>query len=204
MKSTPFFAIAAAAALFAAGPSYAQQSGQQSQGTQAAAGKSSSKAAGADAKYLKQLAQDNIAEIELGKLAQQKAQDSQVKDFAQKMVDDHTKLLADLQKVAEEQDVQLPTAPDAKHQKMMKKMQSLSGEKFDREYMQAMVKDHKQAVKLLERTQKRAKVDAVKSAAQQAEPEIRNHLQMAQSVSKSEKASAGKTAKSGSQAGAAR
>ena len=183
MKPTPFFAIAAAAALLAAGPSYAQS---------------------ADAKYLKQLAQDNIAEIELGKLAQQKAQDSQVKDFGQKMVDDHTKLLEDLQKVAQEQNVQLPTTPDAKHQKLMKKMQSLSGEKFDRQYMQAMVKDHKQAIKLLNRTEKSVKADAVKSAAQQAEPKIRDHLQMAQSVSKSEKASAGKTAKSGSQAGAAR
>jgi len=157
-----------------------------------------------DAAILGILGEANKGEIEMGKLAQQKAQDAQVKDFAQKMVDDHTKLLEDLQKVAQEQNVQLPTTPDAKHQKLMKKMQSLSGEKFDRQYMQAMVKDHKQAIKLLNRTEKSAKADAVKSAAQQAEPQIRDHLQMAQSVSKSEKASAGKTAKSGSQAGAAR
>jgi putative membrane protein len=200
MKSTPLYAIAAAAALFAAGPSYGQPSSQQSPKTS-----QSAKASGADAKYLKQLAQDNLAEIELGKLAQQKARDPQVKDFAQKMVDDHSKLLDNVQKVAEEQNVQLPTTPDAKHQKLMNKLQSLSGEKFDRQYMQAMVKDHKQAIKLLSRTEKRAKAEPVKSAAQQAEPQIREHLQMAQSVSKSEKASAaGKTAKSGSQAGAAR
>ena len=195
MKSTPFFAIAAAAALFAAGPSYAQQSGQQSQGTQAAAGKSSSKAAGADAKYLKQLAQDNIAEIELGKLAQQKAQDSQVKDFAQKMVDDHTKLLDDVKKLADSKNVQLPSAPDAKHRKLMKKLQAASGAKFDREYMRAMVKDHRQGVKLLSRTAKSAKDADLKNAARQAEPQIREHLQMAQAIAKSERAAAsGKTA----------
>ena len=185
MKLTTVFAIAAASAFFAAGSASAQD--KQATQDQSASSQSTGKESNADAKRMKQLAQDNLAEIEAGKLAADKAQDPQVKQFAQRMVDDHTKLLDDLKKVAEAKNVDLPTTPDAKHQKLMKKLQSASGEKFDREYMKAMVKDHRETLKQVQRTAKSAKDPDLKNSAQQAAPEIQDHLKMAQSIAKSEK-----------------
>jgi putative membrane protein len=205
MKLTTILAFAAASALFAAGPAAAQS--QDKSDKSAATQKSAQKGESSrDAKHMKDLAQANLAEIEAGKLAMEKAQDPKVKEFAQKMVDDHSKLLDDLKKLAQAKNVDLPTTPDAKHQKLMKKLQSLSGEKFDREYMQAMVKDHRDTLKLAQRTAKGAKDSDLQGAAKQATPEIQEHLQMAQDVSKSAKSATGRTksGEKGSQAGAAR
>lgn len=195
MKPTPLLALAAAAALFAAGPVSAQ-----SPDKSAATQKSAKGGQSGDAKQMKELAIANMAEIEAGKLALEKAQDPKVKEFAQHMVDDHTKLLDELKQLAQANNVELPGAPDAKHQKLMKKLQGLSGEKFDREYMQAMVKDHRDALKLAQRTAKGAKDEELKSAAQKAAPEIQDHLKMAQDISKSEKRSA--SGRTGAQSGA--
>jgi putative membrane protein len=208
MKLTTIFAIAAASALVAAGPA-AAQSQDQSAGTQKSAKSGESKS---DAKHLEDLAIANMSEIEAGKLALGKAQDPKVKEFAQRMVDDHSKLLDDVKSLAQSKGVDLPSAPDAKHQKVMKKLQSKSGAQFDREYMQAMVKDHREAIKLLKRTEKSAKDEDVKQAANKAEPEIQDHLKMAQQIAKEEKSQKrsarggtnGKSGSQGSQAGAAR
>jgi putative membrane protein len=200
MKSTTLLAVAAAAALFAAGPVAAQ-----TQDKSAATQKSAKGGQSRDAKEMKELAIANMAEIEAGKLALEKAQDPKVKEFAQHMVDDHTKMLDEVKQLAQSKNVELPNAPDAKHQKLMKKLQGLSGEKFDREYMQAMVKDHRDSLKLAQRTAKGAKDEELKSAAQKAAPEIQDHLKMAQDISKSEKRSAtGRTGGNSGAGGAAR
>ena len=206
------FAFMAAAALLAAGPVSAQtqEKSDKSAATQKSAKSDKSAKGGesrADAKHLKELALANMAEVEAGKLATEKAQDAKVKEYAQHMVDDHGKMLEEVKQLAQAKGVDLPSAPDAKHQKLMKKLQGLSGEKFDREYMQAMVKDHRDALKLAQRTSKGAKDAELKSAAQKAAPQIQDHLKMAQDIAKTEKRSASgrsKSAERGSQAGAAR
>jgi putative membrane protein len=143
-----------------------------------------------DARHLKELAIANMAEIEAGKLAIEKAQDPKVKEFAQRMVDEHSKMLDEVKSLAQAKGVELPSAPDAKHQKAMKKLQSASGADFDREYMRSMVKDHRDALKLAQRTAKGAKDADLKAAAQKAAPDIQEHLKMAEDLSKSEKKSA--------------
>ena len=206
MKLSTALAVAAASALFAAGSASAQDK-QATQDQQRSAQGPANKESSADAKRIKDLAIANMAEIEAGKLALEKAQSPEVKKFAQQMVDDHGKMLEEVQQLAQSKGVELPSAPDAKHQKAMKKLQSASGEKFDREYMNAMVKDHRDSLKLAQRTAKRAKDGELKSSAEKAAPEIQDHLKMAQDIAKSEKRSAtGKTGRSEgrSQAGAAR
>lgn len=191
MKLTTVLAIAAAATLCAAGPASAQTQDNAS-GTQG-----STKSGGnRDAKHLQDLAVANMAEIEAGKLALEKAQDPKVKEFAQHMVDDHGKMLDEVKSLAQSKNVELPGAPDAKHAKAMKKLESASGASFDREYMRAMVKDHREALKLAQRTAKRAKDADIKAAAEKAAPEIQDHLKTAQEIAKTEKRSAsGRTAR---------
>lgn len=211
MKLTTTLAAAAAVALLAAGSAFAQGSKAQEKSSSAqSAGQKESKA---DAKRMREMAQANLAEIEAGKLAAEKAQSEDVKKFAQKMVDDHSKMLEDLKKVAEAKNVELPSAPDSRHQKLMKRLQAASGEKFDQEYMQAMVKDHRDAAKLTQRTAKSAKDPELQSAAKQAHTQIQEHQKMAQQIAKAEKperrSAAGSSAQpaksgSGSQAGAGR
>jgi putative membrane protein len=164
------------------------------------------KGANADAKRLRDLALANLAEIEAGKLAVSKASDADVKKFAQKMVDDHSKQLQELQSLAQSKNVELPSAPDAKHQREMKKLQDLSGADFDRAYMRAQIKDHRDAHKLAAGTAKRGKDPEVKAAAGKAAPQIQDHLQMAQQISGEHKggAASGKSRKNaeGNQTGA--
>jgi putative membrane protein len=93
----------------------------------------------------------NMAEIQLGQLAVKQAQDPQVKQFAQMMVDEHTKALEQLRSAASSQGLQVASALDSKHQKLNDKLSKLQGSEFDRAYMDAMVDAHKDAEKLLKR-----------------------------------------------------
>lgn len=216
MKLTTVLAAAAASALFAASGSYAQdkdqtsaQDKEQTQQKSQKAQASGQKESRGDARHMRDMAQANMAEIEAGKLALQKAQSDEVKKYAQQMVDDHTKMLDEMKQLAQAKGVDLPTAPDRKHQRLMKKLESASGEDFDRAYMSAMVRDHRDALKVAQRTAKSAKDSELKSSAQKAAPEIQDHLKMAQEIEKTEKSekrsASGKTGKTseGSQAGGA-
>lgn len=155
----------------------------------------------ADAAAMKKLAQANHAEIELGKLAQSKAQSDEVKKFGQHMVDEHGQMLEDLQKMASSKGVTLPDSPAAKDQKKLEKMQDLSGAQFDKRYMSDMVKDHKKDIKETAEMAKKAKDPEFKSAVQQANSKMKDHLQMAQQVAAATK-SASRGSSSGSSEGA--
>jgi putative membrane protein len=145
--------------------------------------KSEKKAANTDARAIRDLAEANMAEVETGKVAAQKAQNEEVKKFAQHMVDDHGKMLQEVQQLAQSKGVDLPKSPNKKHQAAMKKLESASGEQFDKTYMSEMVKDHQDTVKKVEKIAKSSKDPEVKGAAQKALPDIKEHLQMAQSLS---------------------
>lgn len=73
------------------------------------------------------------------------------------MVDEHSKMLDEVKQLAQSKGVELPSAPDAKHEKAVKRLETASGADFDRQYMNAMIKDHKDALKLAQRTAKGAK-----------------------------------------------
>jgi putative membrane protein len=97
----------------------------------------------------------NMAEIQLGQLAVERAQNPQVKQFAQTMIDDHTKAQEQLKTVAGSQNIPIPSALDSKHQKLHDKLAKLQGAEFDRAYMDAMVDGHKDAEKLLKKRAER-------------------------------------------------
>jgi len=145
--------------------------------------KSEKKGANTDARAMRDLAEANMAEVEAGKVAAQKAQSEEVKKFAQHMVDDHGKMLQEVQQLAQSKGVDLPKSPSKKHQAAMKKLESASGEQFDKAYMSEMVKDHRETVKKVEKIAKSSKDAEVKGAAEKALPDIKEHLQMAQDLS---------------------
>ena len=71
-------------------------------------------------------------EVELGKAAVKNASSDKVKQFGQRMIDDHTKAADELKSVASENNITLPTELDAKHKAMVDKMSAMTATQFDR------------------------------------------------------------------------
>ena len=94
--------------------------------------------------FVKKAMQGSIAQVQLGELTLQKSNNDQVKQFARKMIDDHTKLNEQMRPVAQQLGVDIPTEVSKKDKSLMSKMQALSGAAYDQAYIKDMVKDHKQ------------------------------------------------------------
>jgi putative membrane protein len=188
--------VATLAMMFGAGSAWAQAAKDTSKDTAAAAtttqqdkagsasGAASGKLSRADEKVMKDLAYANISEIEAGKMAQAKSSNEQVKTFAQKMIDDHTKAQQDLQTLAQTKGVTLPSEPDAKHKAAAKMMGALSGDKFDKVYLkQGGLNDHRTTHKLLARATEKATDPDLKALISKTAPVVDQHLTMAQDIS---------------------
>ena len=96
-----------------------------------------------DMKFMTTAAQGGMAEVAMARTALERASSDSVKQYAQRMIDDHTAANGELMGIASAKGITLPATPDAKHQMMMDKMSKLSGMEFDMEYVKnAGVKDH--------------------------------------------------------------
>ena len=163
-------------------------------GTTAAAttGSMNSKAstiASGDRKFMEKAAQGGMAEVQLGKLATEKASADAVKQFGQRMVDDHGKANDQLKQLASQKGVTLPTTMDRSSQKEYDRLSKLSGSDFDQEYMKHMVSDHKKDVRAFKSEIKKAKDNDLKQWAQNTLPVLEEHLKLAQtdeSIAKNE------------------
>jgi putative membrane protein len=124
-------------------------------------------------------------EVQLGQLAQQKSESADVKQFAQKMVSDHSQM-ADkwFKPVAQQLGVSEPKGPSKKDKKEIEKLQGLSGDDFDREYITMMVKDHRQDLKDFKDEAQAAQDPNVKQVAEQGSNIISQHLQLIEQIAK--------------------
>jgi putative membrane protein len=192
--------IAVLAMMFGAGSVYAQSSSSTSgssapesgapntsntpaSGSSASGSAASSKVSHGDKSLMDDLAKANLSEIETAKMVQGKTQNDQVKQYAQKMIDDHTQAQQQLQQLAEQKGVKLPTDPDLKHKAEMKAMSALSGDKLDKTYMsQGGLSDHRNAHKLLAKIESKAKDPDLKALGAKLMPIIDQHLAMARDI----------------------
>ena len=182
-----------------------QESGQEKATSGASSAASGAASAGtgklsrADEKLMTEIAQANLAEISTGKLAQDKSKNDQVKSFAQKMVDDHTKALDDLKQLAQAKGVSLPTEPDRQQKAMEKRLSSLSGDKFDKQYLeQAGDRSHKETHKLLKQASTKAQDTDLKNYASKTMGVVESHQQMAEETERNMKSSSHGKSGSGS------
>lgn len=118
-----------------------------------------------DKHFIRKAGVGGLAEVELGKLAAEKGQSEEVKKFGQRMVDDHGKANDQLKHLAESKGVTLPTDLSAKDKATKARLEKLSGENFDRAYMNDMVQDHTKDVSEFKKVSKSAKDSDVKSFA---------------------------------------
>jgi putative membrane protein len=99
-----------------------------------------------DNDYFKTMALTNMTEISAGRLALDNSQNSAVKTFAQRMIDDHTQAEQELSDLAGSQQVSLPTRLDDSHQKMIDQLKEKTGADFDKAYINDQVAGHKEAI----------------------------------------------------------
>lgn len=133
-----------------------------------------------DRDFMMKAAMGGMEEVQLGRLATQKAANNDVKQFGQRMVDDHSRANSELMTLAGQKGVTLPAALDQAHQDDVDRLTKLSGAAFDREYMTMMVKDHTEDVSEFDRESSSGSDADVKAWAGRTLPTLRQHWQMAQ------------------------
>ena len=129
-----------------------------------------------DADFLVDAAEINLAEIELGKLAQTKGTRSDVKELGKMMEDQHTKTFNELKDLAARKNITIPTTPTEENMDDYRKLSDKTGEDFDKEYADMMVKGHKDAIDKFEKFSTKAEDDEIKQWASATLPALRNHL----------------------------
>jgi putative membrane protein len=135
-------------------------------------------------KFAAKAAQGGMAEVEMGRLAVQRGTDSAVKEFGQRMVVDHTRANEELKAIAARKHIQLPSDLDSDQKSKLDKLSKLSGAEFDKEYMEAMVKDHEEDVEDFQTQAKDGNDPDIKAFAAKTLPTLQSHLQMARDTAK--------------------
>src|ERR1041384_1712916 len=131
-------------------------------------------------KFISSAIQADYAEIDMGKLAQEKGQSQAVKDYGAMLVTDHTAHLDKAKQVASQLGIDPPTGASGGQKASYLKMKMLSGASFDKAFAKDMVKDHQADVK--EFQQQASKGGAAASFAQESVPTLQAHLQKAREL----------------------
>ena len=183
------FRLAACAFAFAAFVPFALSQNTQTQGKNAEGGAKSAEggAQGAgekidDAKFVMKASQGNMAEIMLSKLAEQNAQSPAVKEFARKMVEDHTKSSHELMQIVDKSGHKPAKEIGEEHEQMATKLKDLKGQDFDRHYMMGQLKAHKMAMQLFQSQAQNGQDQHLKAFATKTLPVIQHYAHMAQQI----------------------
>jgi putative membrane protein len=131
-----------------------------------------------DVDFANKAAVGGMAEVQFGKLAQEKGSSAKVKDFAAMMVKDHGMANTELMSIAKSKNITLPTALDAEHMKKLTELQSKSGTDFDKAYVTAMVEGHQKTLALMQDGAANCKDSKLKDFAAKTAPIVKTHLDM--------------------------
>jgi len=136
-----------------------------------------------DKQFMVAAAHAGATEITASKDASRKASSAAVKEFADQMVTDHTKVADELKQLASTKKVDIPDKPDAKQEATIKKLAALEGQKYDRQYATDIgVAAHKDAVALFKKASTSAHDPDVKAFAVKTLPSLEHHLKMSEDM----------------------
>jgi putative membrane protein len=137
-----------------------------------------------DQRYMWDLARANQTEIVASQLAETRAANPQVRQFAKQMVDDHTAALGKLNTLAQKKQVVLPQDPTKDQAKMPETLRVAPGPGFDKTYIDlAGNKAHEETLNLLKKIQASAQDGDLKLLAEELQPNVEAHLKMAREIS---------------------
>ena len=134
----------------------------------------------ASQKFLKDAMEGNLAEVQIGQLAQKNGNSEGVRSFGQMLVKDHSDANKKATEVAKKLGVTPPTEPNAKQKSLHDRLSKLTGARFDQEFVKEMVADHKNDIREFEAEAK--KTDPAGTFAKDTLPTLRKHLQTAESL----------------------
>lgn len=137
-----------------------------------------------DKAFVKKATEGSLAEVRLGKLAEQKATSPDLKNFAQKMVNDHTQLNEEMHPIAQQMGVSSPKELSKKDKETMQHLDNLSGQQFDQAYIKTMIKDHKKDLSEFKQEANRTQNSQLKQAAEHGAQVIQGHLQDIEQIAK--------------------
>lgn len=135
-----------------------------------------------DRNFIMEAAMGGMMEVELGRIAAQQGMSDAVKQFGQRMVDDHGKANTELMTIASSKGITLPTTLDEKHREHVTKLSGMSGQDFDRAYARHMVSDHRKDVSEFEKQSTRGTDADLKAFASKTLPTLQEHLRMAEAL----------------------
>ncbi|QQP89201.1 DUF4142 domain-containing protein [Skermanella sp. TT6] len=137
----------------------------------------------ADRTFISQAAYGSLAEVQLGELAQQQASSPQVREFGRTMVTEHTQMNEDLIRVASAKGVTPPSSPDPGRADVADMLEQLSGQEFDRQYIQQQLIDHQLSETLFENQAENGQDVELRQFARRYEPVIERHVEMLRRMS---------------------
>jgi putative membrane protein len=138
----------------------------------------------ADQDFVLNVAKGGQAEVELGRVASERATNPSVKQFAEKMVTDHIAANSKLQQVAQAKGITLPNEAPDEENRLKQQLTQMNGPEFDRTYMQHMVQDHQKDVSEFQREASDAQDPDIKNFAASTLPTLKQHLELAQTTEK--------------------
>lgn len=136
----------------------------------------------ADSLFIRDVASTNLLEIQLGKLAQQKAANSAVKEFGKRLVGDHTNLELQWFNTISKHGMTFRPGLSSIHQQQLSQLQAVSGAEFDRAFMTAMIQGHETAVSNLQSGGQSAHSTVVRDLATSVLPVVEQHLSTARQI----------------------
>jgi len=132
--------------------------------------------------FMVKAADGGMEEVQMGKLANEKATNQRVKNFGQMMVEDHSKAGDELKSLASQKNVTLPASMGDDHNKDMQDLNKKKGKDFDKSYMKMMVSDHEKDISEFEKAAKNATDADLKAWAEKTLPVLRKHLDSAKAI----------------------
>jgi putative membrane protein len=144
-----------------------------------------------DATFFKKAAEGGMAEVELGKLVQDKSPTSSVKEFGGMMITDHSAANDKLKAIAERKSIKLPTSPSVSQMATKTKLEVLSGATFDKSYIKGMVKDHQEDIKEFQTEASSGQDPDAKAYAAATLPTLKAHLKKIQAIAAAQGVDAG-------------
>jgi putative membrane protein len=146
-----------------------------------------------DMEFATEAAEGGLMEVQLGELAQQQAESQEVKEFGQRMVEDHGKANEQLMQIAQQKGIELPKEPSEEAQKIYEELQGKSGQEFDQAYMDEMVSDHEDDVETFQEYAGSGQDPDLTSFAEETLPVLQEHLELAQQTHKQVTAAVGES-----------
>jgi putative membrane protein len=131
--------------------------------------------------FVEKAAMSGLAEVELARLALLKSRDESVREFANRMVTDHSKANSELATIAKAKGFESPKNLDAEHQATLRTLRAKSGAEFDQAYSEHMNMDHAKALSLFE-GESRSDDAELAGFAKKTLPTLKEHKQMAKTL----------------------